>query len=433
MISFLALTAWMATAGASPTLTLEQALDEARQKNLDLAVARARLEQAQTTAKKAWANYLPTVAVGANYTRNSNESRVTLPGGPTIVIQPYNALGAQAQLRQAIIAPSLWPAIEAAYKVERVAELNTEQAKRDILFGVAQAYYAAAAAQAAINAQERLYEVNQARVKDTQARFDAGTVTRVALMRAQVDETRAEQDLVSARNVLASAKLSLATLLVRDSADFELESPPEPSMPSQEGDLVQVALQQRADVAAARESVNLALTNRRTVLFSYLPSLGLTANYSITNSAGFAGTNKVWTITLGANWTLWDGGLREANMREQSARIAEANAQQHLSELRAREEVERAQLDLETNIGNRTRAEKALELARETQRLTELSFRAGVATYLEVSDANASLTSAEVGFVSARLNAALAALRLLRSAGRFGLEPTIAQVQPPQK
>ncbi|WP_244238033.1 hypothetical protein [Corallococcus terminator] len=57
-----------------------------------------------------------------------------------------------------------------------------------------------------------------------------------------------------------------------------------------------------------------------------------------------------------------------------------------------------------------------------------------MATYLEVADANAALTGAEVGYISERLNAALSALRLLRSVGVFGREPVITEVtqqQPP--
>lgn len=428
MISVLALTAWMATAGATPVLTLEQALEQARQNNLDLRIARERLSQAELASRRAWAGYLPTVVASGAYIRNSDEARVGLPGGPEIVIQPFNQFTGQLELRQALIAPQLWAGIKASYSAEQLALLNTEQAKREILFGVAQAYYGAAAAQAAVMAQERLLEVNQARVKDTQARYDAGTVTRVALLSAQLDLTRAEQDLLRQRNSLAAAKLALATLLVREDSDFELAPPPEPSLPPEETDLVNLALEQRADVAASRENVNLANINKTGAWLAYLPTLGVNAAYRANNAAGFTGQSTTWAITVAASWTIWDGGLREVNLREQSSRVRESTALREQSELRTREEVRRSQLDLETALGNRARAAQALELAREQQRLTEISFKAGVATYLEVTNANAALTGAEVGFISERLNAALSALRLLRSVGAFGREPLIAEV-----
>lgn len=446
MTPLLALT--LAVTAAGPVLTLDEALAEAQAKNLDLRAARARLDQAEQASRKTWAGYLPTITANAAYTRNSNEATIqfpvgsnirdvgaptsepgTLPGTPTnlqivpdrvldITIQPFDALNAQVELRQALLVPTLWAAIKAATQAERLAEFSTEAQRREILFAVAQAYYGAAASQAALTAQQRLLELNQAREKDSQARFEAGTVTKVAVLRAQLDRTRAEQDLLRSRNALSAAKLALATLLQRD-PNFELAPPPEPLLPATQEGMAETALEKRPDVAAARQGEALAQTNRRGVWLSFLPTLGLSAAYRWSNAAGFTGQNTAWLVTLGASWTIWDGGLREANLREQSARVAEAEAQRLSAEARTREEVARYQLELESALANRAKAQEAVELARESQRLTDISFRAGVATYLEVADTNTALTSAEVGFVAERLSAALAGLRLLKAVGAF--------------
>lgn len=455
MTPLLALT--LAVTAAGPVLTLDEALAEADRKNLDLRAARARLEQAEQASRKAWAGYLPTLTGTAAYTRNNTSASIqlpvgsivrdvgaptsdpgTLPGTPTnlqvvpeqvldITIQPVNALNAQLDLRQAVIVPTLWAAIKAATQAERMAEFSTEAQRREILFAVAQAYYGAAASQAALTAQQRLLELNQAREKDTQARFQAGTVTKVAVLRAQLDRTRAEQDLLRSRNALAAAKLALATLVQRD-PNFELSPPPEPRLPATQEGLEEKALEQRPDVAAARQGEELARTNRRGVWLSFLPTLGLSAAYRWSNVGGFTGQDTTWLVSLGASWTIWDGGLREANLREQSARVAEAEAQRLASEARTREEVARFQLELESALANRAKAQEAVELARESQRLTDISFRAGVATYLEVADTNTALTQAEVGFVAERLSAALAALRLLKAVGTFP-PPKLAAAQ----
>jgi len=457
MTPLLALTLAVMTAG--PVLTLDEALAEAQAKNLDLKAARARLEQAEQASRKAWAGYLPTITATGAYTRNSDEARIQFPvgnsirdvGSPTsdpgagpgtptnleivpaqvldVTIQPFNALSAQLEVRQALIVPTLWAAISAASKAEHLAALSTEAQRRELLFIVAQAYYGAAASQSALMAQTRLLELNQAREKDTQARFEAGTVTKVAVLRAQLDRTRAEQDLLRSRNSLAASKLALATLLQR-SPDFELESPPEPQLPPQETNLEEAALTYRPDVAASRESVELAQTNRRGVWLSYLPSVGLSGAYRVSNATGFTGKNTSWLVTLAASWTIWDGGLREANLREQSAKVVEAEALRDASEARAREEVARYQLELQSALANRSKAQEAVELARESQRLTDVSFRAGVATYLEVADTNTTLTQAEVGLVAERLQASLAALRLLKTVGAFP-PPSLSEESAP--
>jgi outer membrane protein TolC len=440
----------LAATTATPVLTLDEALAEAQRKNLDLKVVQARLEQAEQTSRKAWAGYLPTITASGAYTRNSDEARIQfpvgnivrdvgeptsgppggdLPGSPTnlqvvpaqvidTTIQPYNQLNAQLEVRQALIVPALWVAIQAASQAVELAEYSAEAQRRELLFIVAQAYYGAAASQAALQAQARLLELNQAREKDTRARFEAGTVTRVALLRAQLDRTRAEQDLLRSRNALLSAKLALATLLQRE-PDFELAPPPEPELPASDVDLSQRALELRPDVAVARKGEELAETNRRGAWYAYLPTVGLSGAYRWGNVGGFTGENTSWLVTVAAQWTIWDGGLREANLREQSARVAEAEAQRQSAEARAREEVLRSKLELESALANRSKAEEALALARETQRLTDISFRAGVATYLEVADANTALSGAEVGLVAERLQASVAALRLLKAVGVF--------------
>ena len=421
MIALIAMTLSVST--AAPVLTLQDALAEARSTNLDLKVARARLDQSLQQSRRAWAGYLPTVLLGGSYTRNSAEAAFALPGTTTqVVIQPYNSLAAQAEVRQAIIAPTLWPAIRNAGIAQDVATQNAEYTRREVLFGVAQAYFSAASLQEAIRATQFLLEVNQAREKDTKARFDAGTVTRVALLRSQLDRTRAEQDLVRARNSYDAARLALATLLQRDSVDFSLQLPAVPEVPAKDEELARKAQDSRPDVLAARRNLDLAVGRRQGVWFAYAPSVGFSGVYRATNAAGFAGQSTTWALTLNGSWTIWDGGLREVSLREESARIAEAAALQKQAETRVSQEVATARLDYDNARSNLTKAEEALSLARETQRLTEISFKAGVGTYLEVADANAALTSAEVGSINERLNTSLAALRLQRASGLFEAE-----------
>ncbi|KFE66367.1 TolC family protein [Hyalangium minutum] len=437
-----------APAAVSRKLTFQEVLVRMESQNLDLQAARARLAQAQELSSKAWSGYLPQISAGASYTRNSDEASIslptgyavrdlgapqntddpTLPGTPTNLglvptgvitapIQVYNQFGAQVQLNQALLAPALCMAIKSANIAEDVAALNVEAARREILFGAAQLYFGAAGLKEAVTVQERLLEVQTAREKDAQLTFDAGAQPKVALLRAQIDKARSEQDLVRARNSYLSTLQALATLM-NEPADFDVVVPEEPVMPEGIEDLER-ALQDRPDVAAARRSVDLAETGRSAVKWKYAPSLGLSAAYRWANVGGFTGKNTSWLVTVGLQWVLWDGGLREAELRESSAKIAEAKANAANSENKVRDEIRRGLLDLASARANRLKAERQLQLARESQRLVDVSFKAGTATYLEVTDANTALAAAETGFVGETLNASLAALRVLKAAGRF--------------
>jgi outer membrane protein TolC len=405
-----------------PVLTLDDALREAEAKNLDLVAARARLQQSQELSRRVWSNYLPQLVAQASYTRNSTAAELPaglIPGLPQdIVIQPFNQYTAQLQVSQAVIAPTLFPAIRNAYLTEEIAAVSTENARREILFGVAQLYYGAVALKQSLAVQRRLLETQQAHEKDARVRYQAGTTPKVALLRAEIDRAAAEQDVKRAENNVASAKISLATLLDRQ-PDFEVEVPGPPPAAGDPAGLEDAALRQRPDVEAARQTAELARRTKDAVYYQYLPSLGLTGAYRWANVSGFTAEKTSWLITLGLNWVLYDGGLRETELRENRARVLEAEANRRGAENRARDEVRRGQLDLESAIANRQKGEEQLSLARENARLVEASFKAGAATYLDVTDAQSALRNSELGFVADNLNADLSALRLLRAAGVF--------------
>ncbi len=440
-----------------PVLTLDEALRQAAEQNLDLKAAQARLDQARTASRKVWANYLPQLSVGGSYNWNSTEATLAMPtayfirdvgepqgppfdpsrppgvdnppGAPTslvqvpaqvveLEVQKQHQLGAQVQLSQALLAPALWPAIDQAYLSIELAELNVENARREILFGVVQLYYGAEALREAIGVQERLLESNRAHERDAQLKFEQGVVPRVALLRAQIDRARAEQDVVRTKNSYLSALSSLATLLDRE-PDFEVTRPPAPAVPGDAASLEAQALQDRPDLLAARKNVELAQKGRTGRIYSYLPSIGLTARYQLSNTRGFTGSYGTFTAGLGLNWVLWDGGLREADLREAGARIVQTQAEARAAENRVRDELRRAQLELESAEANRVKADEQARLAVENAELVQKSFEAGVATYLEVTDANVARRSAELSRVNEQLNAELAALRLARAAGLF--------------
>ncbi|WP_224365540.1 TolC family protein [Hyalangium versicolor] len=416
-----------APAGASlPLLTFEEAILLAEKQNPSLEAARARLEQSRLLGNKAWSGYLPNITAGGSYIHNPKEVSFEFPGFPEpVVLQKQNQLSGQLSARQALLVPTLWPAIQGAYLGERTAELTTENTRREILFGVAQAYLGAASLRESLAVREQLLEVRRGFERDAQARFEVGDAEKLAVLRATLDRKQAEQELVRSRSDYATAKSALAVLLGR-SVDFEVVTPQGAKFtaPPESANLDRAeekALEQRPDVSAARLNVDIARTGHRQVLFEYLPNLYATANYSASNAAGLTGASSTWTLGLSLSWTLLDGGLREAKLSEASSKIAEANANLRGTELKIRDEVRKARYALESAEANLSTAEERAKIARESARLAKASFDAGATTYLQVTDVNATLASAELGFVAESLNVQLSRLALARAMGLFEL------------
>lgn len=454
---------------AVPVLTLEEALRQANEQNLDLTAARARLDQSQLLSRRAWANYLPQLSVSGTYTYNSNEATIALPTGyivrdvgapqgpafdparepsvdnppgaqtPFIVlpaafieaqIQRQHQLAGSAQLSLPLIVPALWPQISNAYLAEEAAALSVENARREILFAVIQVYFGAEGLREAIEVQERLLEVNTEHEKDAQLRVEVGAAPRMTLLRAQIERTRAEQDLLRTRNSYAAAKSSLAVLLNR-APDFEVIRPEIAArVPGGPAALIAKAPELRPDVLAAQKNVSIAEGNRRSALYQYLPALSGFARYNLSNTTGFTGEYGTWVAGLQLNWTIWDGGLREIALSESGARIRESEANFQASVARARDEVRRALLDLDSAEANLTKAQEQVRMAQENRQLIDVAFNAGTATSLEVVDANAALRNSELSLINEQLNAQLAVVRLARAAGDFDpLSPASAAAE----
>jgi len=358
-------------------------------------------------------NYLPQLSVGASYTRNQLDASVSLPTGywlrdlsavpgldprtvngpafdpalgapstspdtsnppgapsrtalfptgyETLTFQKKDQLGLKVQLTQALIVPALWPAFEPADLGERATAATVEAERRELLFAVVQLYYGCVGLKEVIGIHERLLENDRQHEAEAKVRVGSGNAPRITLVRAQIDRSKAEQDLVRARMSYASAKVALATLLDREE-DFEVERPGEPGIAADAVELENQARRDRPDLAAARLSREAAERQRAAVFYSYAPAIVGTASYQLANVKGFTNSDSAWAVSVALSCTLWDGGLRE-------------------------------------------------------------SFKAGVATPLEASDANTALAAAELGLVSEALSAQLAVLKLAKATGAFNPRP----------
>lgn len=436
-----------------PLLPLDEALTSARSRNLDLQAAKARYEAAKQIVGKTWSGYLPQLAASGSYTRNNIGAAFaaptglyirqgvpetqfyapppanlpgTVPNPPLTVVPTYESIIVQEQNQwqgkisgsQNIFAPSLIASIRAATLTARAAELTLDNTRRQILFGVAQQYYAASGLRRAAEVQAQLVEIETFREKDAKVRFDAGSVNKIFLLRAQIDKTQAEQNVRASRYAYASSKAALAVLLER-SADFEVDMPPDPVLPAELNQLEDIAPTKRPDVLSAKVQVDAADANHTSVVLSYLPTVGFNGAYLLSNATGFTGLTGSWYFSFGFNWVLFDGGLREANLREAAANVRAAEATAASLDIQSKEQVHTASLGLESARVNRAKAEDQVRLARENLALIRINTEAGAATYLEQEDAISALDSAELLLIQETLNAQLGVLALENAAGIY--------------
>ena len=184
------------------------------------------------------------------------------------------------------------------------------------------------------------------------------------------------------------------------------------------------SLDERADIAAARGNAEIARRNIDAAKLRLSPTLDLVSQFGVIGSPGplpqtFAsGLHQAWTIAGVLTVPFYDGGSRYGAIRENRALADEAA--QRLEGLRrtATVQVIQARRAVDVAEQNRRVAERARDLARETERLARIAFQAGTGTSFDLIESGRRLREAEIqlalqefGLVRTRIAALLAVSR----------------------
>ena len=404
-----------------PVLPLSDALETARRGNPDLAIALERVRQADNNVLRAWAAVKPTLTANASDTHNSYNSITfdttfkPVPGNP-------NAQAASLNFNWNIFNLRALPALQSAYQQIDVAKLTETQQRRELLLSVASTYYSGLALRELAIVAARQARATRDHAVDAQARYEAGLVQLSAALRARIDYLRADQETRRAQFNYEASKSQLAALLDRHDTAFEL-APPETAPPEIQGafrDLVEKALAERPEMAAARANEEIAARLKTDAWAQFLPTLALSANARYNNPATtFTGDKSTWSIAVAITLPLYDGGFRYVALKDADSQMRQAKAQTRGEAARIEDELRRAQLDLASARSLRDEAEATLAVSRENERLVRAQFEAGTASQVEVSDAEAALFQSESAALQQRLAVQIAALRLAKSVGAF--------------
>jgi outer membrane protein TolC len=417
-------------ARAERTLALDEALSLAHRNNRDLAQARARVAQAHAAVSTAWAALLPTLAAQGKYTHNYKEVAVSFPvfdpmnpmAVPTIesaVIQKGEQLDFALNAAVPLIVPWAYASLSAAKSNEEAGRANLAVSDAQVLYSTAQAYYACAGADELFEARRHAVMVTQKALDNARARLEAGVVNRVEVTRAELQLVRAQQALVEAQDTQAQSYRALGTIMNMHEPVRVIATEPAPPDEGPVETLTAQALQLRPEFRALDKTLE---GNRLTVMSNWLrwaPTVSAFGNLRAFNYGGFAGDNYSWAVGLQLDWTLYDGGIRDANRRLAAAQRWENEAKLDLLKDQVRDDVANAERTLATKRRALETARRSLQLSKETLDLVQVQHDAGTATQLDLLQAQDNLVTAEVALAQARFDLALGGLSLERLAGTF--------------
>jgi outer membrane protein TolC len=180
---------------------------------------------------------------------------------------------------------------------------------------------------------------------------------------------------------------------------------------------IQQAFDKRWDLKAAESQVRAAELVVSAAHAENLPSASLTADYGLLGS-NLASNHGVYSVVGAVNVPVFQGGRVKADIEQAQATLHQRQAE--LADQRAgvEQEVRTALIELETAIGEVRLADNNRGFANETLRESRDRFNAGVATTVEVVQAQEQVASAESDYISGLFAYDLARISLSRAIGQ---------------
>jgi len=415
--------------GSQETLTLEESIKIALERNLKLHSAMEGVRGSEFRRKATLTDFFPKWTGQYGYARYNDPTMVGFSGvvgpGGTITNMSRDVYNFSTILQQPLFAGG---SILSTYRLEKmgvdISKTDVEAVKRDIILQVREGYFNILNSQKIMEVAAQTVRQFEANLKVAKSFFEVGIVPKNDVLQAEVRLAQARQDLIRAENNVTLAKSSFNILLRR-----EIDKPLNivdileyKSFPLRFEDCVEEALRQRPEIKNAELRVKQAKEGVKITRSGLFPTVSLSGNYyRSSEELGLMGDLKGerWTIGAIATFTLWEWGKTLYKVGESKVKVAQAEDSKTQLIESIILEVKEAFLNLLTAEKNISVAEKAIEQAEENLRMNEERYKYQVATATDVLDAITLLAQAGVNYYSALSGFNIAKARLEKAMGRL--------------
>jgi len=332
------------------------------------------------------------------------------------ITQPRTQYSFSGTVTYPFLAAERWARkTQAADQVE-IARISAEETRRQVGLTAAQAYLAVIVAERNRDIAVRNRDTARALAEYSRARLDAGQGSRLNHVRSS-QERAASEGLVQvaelavqqAQEALGIATFSDAPVDASGEPDIEAAAPPSDN---------DAWLIRRPDVRLFTAQAQAADRVVRDTWKSWLPEGTAFFTPQYVTPAGFFAPARTWQAFFQLQVPIFDGSIG-ATKRVRIADRETAKLRLDAVRLEARSEVRLAQDSVERNVQNVAASREAAANALEALRITEIAYKAGATTNIEVVQAQQTARNSELAASLAEDRLRQARLDLLVALGQF--------------
>jgi len=410
------------------SLTIDQALERALTANEGLKVVQERVRENQALVSEARANYLPQVNFSYLYTPSQKFPLIRIPGG---IFGPNETTFQAGFTRENVMAFDISQPLYTGGRLRNAhaiqesgldaSRLDLERERQQLQYRVVEVFYNALLQQQGVGVADEQIRLAETQLGLANARYEAGTVARLDVLQAQVELANAKARRIRMRAEVDAAVQALRTVLsLPQGQALTLVGTLEEGREIPGREALDVALPSRPDLRAFNARRDQAEYGARLASGEWKPSLAFRGNVQFQEdnvSKAFGSDNQSYTLGLALQVPLMAAPGASARRSVAEAQKRQAEHGLNASTDQARLELETAWTALQAAAEVVATQQAALELARESVQIAEVSYESGVITSAELNDAQVRLLETEWNLLQAKFARIAAAARAKVAAG----------------
>ncbi len=421
-------TAPAAAAPAPMTLSFDDAVQRALSANESLKVVEQDVRIGEARVAEAQAAFLPDAAVSFQYLPWQKFPEIRIPAG---VFGPEEQTFEAAFARQNTVSLGMSQPLYTGGRLtsnralQRAAltgsGLDLERARQQLRLRVVEAFYGALTSEQSLKVADEAIQLASRQLELARVRFEAGSVARLDTLRAEVDLANARARRIQVQANLDQAYQSLRTVLaLPQSQPLALRGTLDDLMVPESRDALSAALPNRPDLRAFESRREMAEYAVDLANAEWKPTLAFTGNVAYQDDSAstlLAWDNQNYQFGMALRLPLLAAPAAAARRGVARAQVRQAEHGLSAALDAGRLELETAWTDLQAATEVVATQLKALDLARESVTIAEVSYENGVITSAELNDAQVALLQTDLLLQQAKYARILAAARARFAAG----------------
>ncbi|HWY58843.1 MAG TPA: efflux transporter outer membrane subunit [Terriglobales bacterium] len=399
-----------------PVLT--QLIHTAIAQNYDVRIAAARVLEAQAQVGITRANQLPSANVGADVFSQQNPK-------VTKLFPAYQVNGGELNL-SVIWNLDFWGKYRRQTEAARAQLLATEWGRRAVISSlvanVATAYFQLRALDSELEISKRTLASRQQSLKLTQTLESHGGASGLDVSQAAQLVYTASETIPDFERQIEQEENVLSVLLGENPQSIPrgralTEQPAPQNVPA---GLPSELLERRPDVRQAEENMVAANAQIGVAKAAFFPSLSITGLGGLESNAlnqFISKPSETWAGAFSVSQPVFQGGALRSGLRLARANWQEAVLSYQQTVLNAFEQVSNSLVASQKNREFREQQELLTQAAQRTDQFSEVLYKNGGASYLQVLTSETNYFSAELNLVQAQFNERLALVELYQALG----------------